>query len=134
MYAPGHLSQVLHQSQDYMRLRVAGVLLQALLQDVFEELYAQNKRMQVCTHQYTTYQALQVDVSKVRQLLVTGLHYAGEQQRAGRPVLLGLEDTLLIYSILSDTRLREARTLYAYDYYDRVWLVPSSIVVCGKCR
>ena len=84
-----------------MRLRVAGVLLQALLQDVFEELYAQNKRMQVCTHQYTTYQALQVDVSKVRQLLVTGLHYAKEQQRAGRPVLLGLEDTLLIYPILS---------------------------------
>ena len=96
-----HLSQMLHQSQDYMRLTVASVPLQALLQDVFEDLYEQNKKMQVCTHQYTAHQALQVDVSKVKQLLVTGLHYAREQQRAGRPVLLGLEDTLLVYPILS---------------------------------
>ncbi len=96
-----HLSQMLHQSQDYMRLTVADVPFQALLQDVFEELYAQNRKVQICTHQYTTYQTLQVDVSKVRQLLATGLHYAREQQQAGRPVLLGLEDTLLVYPILS---------------------------------
>jgi 5'-deoxynucleotidase YfbR-like HD superfamily hydrolase len=96
-----HLSQMLHQSQDYMRLNVAAVPLQALLRDVFEDVYAQSEKMRVYTHQHTTCQALQVDVSKVRQLLVTGLHYAREQQQADRPVLLGLEDTFLIYPIVS---------------------------------
>jgi hypothetical protein len=96
-----HLNQMLHQSQDYMRLSVADVSMQALLQDVFEDVYAQNKKMRVCTHQHTTYHTLQVDVGKMRQLLATGLLYASAHQQTGRPVILGLEDTLLVYPILS---------------------------------
>jgi HD domain len=95
-----HLSQMLHQSQDYMRLSTADILLQDLLQGVFEDIHEQ-KRMQVCTHRYTTHQGFQVDVKKMRQLLVSGLHYAKECQPAERPILLGFEDTLLVYPILS---------------------------------
>jgi hypothetical protein len=95
----GHLSQILHQSQDYMRLTTASVHLQDLLQSVFEDLH--EKKMQVCTHQYTAYKRFQVDVKKMRRLLVSGLHHAKKHQQAGRPILLGLEDTFLVYPILS---------------------------------
>jgi HD domain len=95
-----HLIQMLHQSQDYLRLTTTDILLEDLLQGVFEDTHEQ-KRMQVCTHRYTTHRDFQVDVKKMRQLLASGLRYAKAYQQAERPIVLGLEDTLLVYPILS---------------------------------
>ena len=96
-----HLYQVLHQAQDPLLLVVDTLSLQALLKDVFEETYKHDKTIQVRTEQCTTRQALQADVGKVKRLLLAGLLYAREHRQADRPILLGLEETMLAYPIVS---------------------------------
>jgi Na+/proline symporter len=96
-----HWRQVLGKTQDHIHLVVENVALKALLQDVFTTLYRSNKSIKVHTQQYTRCQFLQADVGKLKKLLLAGLSYAASQQKANRPVLLGIEDTQLAYPIMS---------------------------------
>jgi Na+/proline symporter len=96
-----HWRQVLGKTQDHIHLVVENVALKALLRDVFTTLYRSNKSIKVHTQQYTKCQFLQADVGKLKKLLLAGLSYAASQQKANRPVLLGIEDTQLAYPLMS---------------------------------
>ncbi|MHA7877456.1 MAG: sodium:solute symporter family protein [Bacteroidota bacterium] len=96
-----HLSQILHLAQEPVQIVVAYTALEALWQEVLKTLYQNNKKNKVITRYDTTCKAIQADVAKIRRLLLAALSYAAAQRHSQTPILLGIEDTLLAYPIMS---------------------------------
>jgi len=98
-----HVSQVLQQTQNYMRVEVDTVALSELLDNVFSVVMQQEGTLmqQILTYQKSTHRILQVDVPKIKKLFVEGLYYAWRHKQATVPVLLNIDDTLLGYPITS---------------------------------
>jgi len=96
-----YLDQVTHQTQGYMRLEVGTVSLAGLLHDAFEVLNKQDSMVakQVFTQQYTTFQTLQADIGKLKQLLVDSLYYAKQHMQENASILLSIKETILGYPI-----------------------------------
>jgi len=96
-----YLQQVLHLAQEPIHLVVENVALTALWQEVLKTLYQHPQAVKVLIQHNTTTQSLRGDGEKIRKLLLDAVFYAASQQKADRPVLVGIEDTQLAYPILS---------------------------------
>jgi HD domain len=96
-----HLQQMLHLAQEPIHLVVETVSLTALWQDVLKQLYQHKAPVKVFIQHNTTTQSLRVDVGKVRKLLLTAVSYAVSHQKANQPVFLSIEDTQLVYPLMS---------------------------------
>lgn len=101
--AAAYLDQVTYQVKDYMRLDVSMACLQEELHNIFEDLdrHDLQLRHRVIIKKYTQHKELQCDIVKVRQLLVRSICYAQRYNKDDKPILLGIEDAILGYPIIS---------------------------------
>ena len=96
-----YLKQVLHRTQQPMRLRVQTETFDVLWKKALEEAQQHKKINTVITQHHTTCQRLQADTTEIQRLLRHALIYVATQQRSKQPILLGFEDTQLAYPIIA---------------------------------
>ncbi len=96
-----YLKQVLHGTQHPISLVVESFALRSFWQKALEAIYQHKGTYPVATQYDTTCQVLQADFTKMQRLLTNALAYTTSKQPNKRPVLLGLEDTQLAYSVIA---------------------------------
>jgi Na+/proline symporter len=99
-----YLKILAHRTSSYLRLEVRQESLATLLRHVTLLLQLQEVKElpQINIQNHSKFKDLQIDTSKIKQLLIDGILYAQTKQLILRtPILLGVKDTLLSYPISS---------------------------------
>ncbi|MEM7383143.1 MAG: HD domain-containing protein [Bacteroidota bacterium] len=98
-----YMKQAIYRVTDYLRLEVSEVKLEQLLAEARELLKLQDFESppQLITKWHTNYATLQVDVPKIKQLLVESIVYIQEKNSTNRPITIGLEPAKLGHKLES---------------------------------
>ncbi|MEM7055580.1 MAG: HD domain-containing protein, partial [Bacteroidota bacterium] len=90
-----------YRVKNYLKLKVSNIGLGQLLEKAVATFKLQTTEPTPIIHlkKHTKHQELQVDVAKIKELLVNSLSYVQNHSQHGRPIMLGLEDTILGYEL-----------------------------------
>ncbi|MEM7055625.1 MAG: HD domain-containing protein [Bacteroidota bacterium] len=94
-----YINHIIYRVRNYLRLEVGQISLNQLLAEVMATLKLQDLRPLPKIQQQTHHQVLQVDVARIKQLLVNSIYYVKGHAKHNRPLIVVLEDTTLGYKV-----------------------------------
>ncbi|MCG8408617.1 MAG: HD domain-containing protein, partial [Phycisphaerales bacterium] len=95
------LDRLDHRTAGYLRLEVDTITIDALLQAVQEKLHAKGLAKRINWKKRTQHKEVECDVARMESLMVHGVSFIRAVGGDSTPILIGIEDTKLGYSVNS---------------------------------